>query len=447
MGDDKSSSSREPRSSASGGRSGLSRCVTQHRAFVELARVVAAGPQGIWTAALPILLAPAGAVWGVAYRVTHGSIELIASEGLPLSLRISVEAFDLSKNGNFAACRAVRTRRAAGEDKVFASVLDARTAASFEAAGLRAGAAVPIAHGGVVYGVLVAGASGREMLDGESLMFLDASASLLAPALALADAARSAALDQRASVPPRSPVPKLQEVPAPPRLPQDSAKAPPPMPRSSDPPSARTVDVGRAAIEAVQQCTPFLRRLGIDVRLAVEEGHVALGEPGDIGFAIAHLVTNAAEAAAERSPGAQSPSQPRRLRVAVVREGAAIIVSVDDSGRGVPPDLRARVFEAGFSTKGKSRGTGLAAVRKIALSAGGHVEVASSELGGASFRLVLAATSLGPSRAPSGTWQTGATWPNIHASGREVRGAGDGGRGDKPDGDPAVLPFRRVSSR
>lgn len=455
MADDRISSlPAEPRSSRAGHRSALARSVSQHRAFIDLAHVVAGGEHGIWTGALPILLAPAGAVWGGVYRVAAGALELSASEGLPLALRPHVEAFDLTRHPGFAACRAVRTRRAVTEDKIFATVVDAKVASSLDAAGLSYGAAVPIVHGGTVFGVLVAGAATRDALDADSLVFLGAAASLLAPALALADGARPRASDDRRSpVPPRAPAARSHGTSSPPR----GSPVPPrdePIPsregstRQSEGSTQHpaTADVGRTAVAAVQQCTPFLRRTGVDMRLVVTEGHIAAGEASDIGLAIAHLVMNAAEATAERAPSSGAPSQPRRVRVALSREGAMIVVSVEDSGRGVPPDLRARVFEPGFSTKGKNRGNGLTMVWKIALAMGGHVEVGSSDLGGASFRLVLPASTLRPEQRTSGMWHTGATWPQMHASGREARRSGDGGGGDGADGDPGVFSLRRASS-
>jgi hypothetical protein len=453
--EDRVSSTPEPRSSPGGNRSALARSIAQHRAFIDLARAVASGQQGIWTAALPILLAPAGAVWGGVYRVTGSALELSASEGLPLALRAHVEAFDLARHPSFAACRATRTRRAVIEEKIFSAVVPPRVAPGLEGAGISYGVAVPIVHGGTVFGVLVAGAPTRDAIDADSLTFLGAAASLLAPAFALADSGRARPDDRSSADPPRAQA-RPHDAPASP-LPPRGSPLPPrgsPLPprRSSIPPSdvpqPSTADVGRTAVEAVQQCTPFLRRTGIDMRLAVQEGYVAVGEASDLGLAIAHLVMNAAEAAAERAPSALAPSQPRRVRVTVTREGTMILVSVDDSGRGVPPDLRARVFEPGFSTKGKTRGSGLTMVWKIATGVGGHVEVGASDLGGASFRLVLPASMTRPEPSVSGQWDTGATWPQMHASGRETREAGERGGGDgEADGGPRAALGWRLSSK
>src|SRR5262249_54428349 len=152
-------------------------------------------------------------------------------------------------------------------------------------------------------------------------------------------------------------------------------------------------------------------------RTTVDEEVVAAGDAGDLRIAVVHLVANAAEAAAERAPLSTAPSSPRRVRVAVKREGPAIAVYVEDSGRGVPPDLRARVFEAGFSTKGRGRGNGLSRVRQRAGDQGGHVEVASSDLGGAASRLVLPASVTRRERGGSNPPlpSPSATWPRFHA--------------------------------
>lgn len=123
----------------------------------------------------------------------------------------------------------------------------------------------------------------------------------------------------------------------------------------------------------------------LDVALDV----VAHGTPppdsvGDLITVVGNLVDNALDAC---RPG-------DRLRVAVDADDHAVRVRVDDSGAGVPDALRARVFDEGVSTKGtnaRSRGIGLALVRRVARRRGGDARVERSPLGGARFEVVLPA--------------------------------------------------------
>ncbi len=417
-------------------RSALARSVHQHRGFLELARVVAAGEQGVWTGALPLLLGPAGAAWGVAYRVVGATLEMAASEALPTLLRPHVETFDFARHNAFAACRAVRSRRVVSDDRLFSGTLSTKTLQGLEAAGIAAGTAVPIVHGGAVFGVLLVGSSTREPFDTDSLGFLEAAASFLAPALAIAESSQHPAVERS------SPPSRLVS-----NAPERASSHPAPPPR-------RATDAARAVLDALQQAAPVLRRLGTDVRVANDDDCFALCEPGELRLAIANLVVNAAEAASERAPLAGAPTTPRRVRVSVAREGAGVAICVDDSGRGVPHDLRARVFEPGFSTRGKGRGDGLHMVRQFASEHGGHVEIAASEMGGASFRLLLPATHIRPEVTPGPSRHTSATWPQLRIPTRvrESRPAGgsrrrdDDSGSDDDSGDGHVPSMRSVSS-
>lgn len=63
-----------------------------------------------------------------------------------------------------------------------------------------------------------------------------------------------------------------------------------------------------------------------------------------------------------------------------------LVVEVEDSGPGVPPDDVAHVLERGWSTKASGkRGLGLAIVAQTVAAHGGELEVGSSPLGGARF--------------------------------------------------------------
>lgn len=63
-------------------------------------------------------------------------------------------------------------------------------------------------------------------------------------------------------------------------------------------------------------------------------------------------------------------------------------VHVDDDGPGVPEELRERVFDAGYSTRGGS-GVGLAEGRRTALLAGGTLVCEASPRGGARFHFAF----------------------------------------------------------
>ena len=75
------------------------------------------------------------------------------------------------------------------------------------------------------------------------------------------------------------------------------------------------------------------------------------------------------------------------------RAGAAVAFSVSDSGPGIRPEDRPRIFEPYFTTKEGGTGLGLAIAQRIAEEHGGALELSPPAAGGATFTLTLPVTA------------------------------------------------------
>ncbi len=143
------------------------------------------------------------------------------------------------------------------------------------------------------------------------------------------------------------------------------------------------VDPVRLAREVVAALEPVACAREVDLRLTTEErgpGEARLDGEG-IRRALLNLVGNGLEA----TPAGGE------VRVTVAREADRVVFVVDDSGPGIPPELRERIFEPFFSTRDEGTGLGLAVVEQVTLAHGGLVRVGESPLGGARFRVELPA--------------------------------------------------------
>ncbi|MFD7924082.1 ATP-binding protein [Streptomyces sp. NPDC059740] len=113
------------------------------------------------------------------------------------------------------------------------------------------------------------------------------------------------------------------------------------------------------------------------VRLVLGEGTWVAGrvaEPVDVTTVLGNLVDNAVHAAAHGLRGTAT------VEVELMAEGSTLLVTVADSGDGVPAPIGRAVFEEGVSSKNHhsvvgGRGVGLALVRQIARGRGGEVDL------------------------------------------------------------------------
>jgi CheY-like chemotaxis protein len=111
-----------------------------------------------------------------------------------------------------------------------------------------------------------------------------------------------------------------------------------------------------------------------------------LANEGRIGQVLVNLIVNSAHSFAEGRP------ETNEIRVTTRTDARGwAVVSVRDTGGGIAPENRERIFEPFFSTKEASRGTGLglAVSRSIVESFGGAIHL-TSELGhGSTFEVAL----------------------------------------------------------
>lgn len=85
-------------------------------------------------------------------------------------------------------------------------------------------------------------------------------------------------------------------------------------------------------------------------------------------------------------------------------EGPHIVLSVEDTGTGIDPEVQSRVFEPFFTTKapGKGSGLGLSIVHGIVREHGGALELESEPGKGTTIRVLLPAVESDELDVPSG---------------------------------------------
>jgi signal transduction histidine kinase len=76
---------------------------------------------------------------------------------------------------------------------------------------------------------------------------------------------------------------------------------------------------------------------------------------GQINQVVLNLVVNSAHAISDlvKKQGGRG-----KIRVATATEGDNVVISITDTGGGIPEDIRARIFDPFFTTKEVGRGTG-----------------------------------------------------------------------------------------
>jgi Signal transduction histidine kinase regulating C4-dicarboxylate transport system len=108
---------------------------------------------------------------------------------------------------------------------------------------------------------------------------------------------------------------------------------------------------------------------------------------GEINQVLLNILVNAAQAIE-----GQERKERGNICIETKTAGDLVVCEISDDGPGVPPELRHRIFDPFFSTKGPGKGTGLGlsiSYDIIVKKHGGGLSIDSSPAGGALFRIEL----------------------------------------------------------
>jgi len=78
-----------------------------------------------------------------------------------------------------------------------------------------------------------------------------------------------------------------------------------------------------------------------------------------------------------------------RLDIHAIQEGGDIVITVQDTGVGIPEEIRSKVFTPLFTTKSKGQGLGLAVVKRMTEALGGKITFESETGKGTKFIIRL----------------------------------------------------------
>lgn len=141
----------------------------------------------------------------------------------------------------------------------------------------------------------------------------------------------------------------------------------------------READLNEEIERALRMLAPRLGKIELNRALAPEARLRCL--PDALGQVLLNLLTNAVDAVHEEG----------RIRVATERAAPGLVITVEDSGPGIPAEVLPHIFEPFYTTKdpGKGTGLGLWISYQIVERHGGTLHAENLPGGGARFRVSL----------------------------------------------------------
>jgi signal transduction histidine kinase len=149
-------------------------------------------------------------------------------------------------------------------------------------------------------------------------------------------------------------------------------------------PQAEALDLQQAVAEALDLLEPELRRRQVQVKVQAADLPAAQADPVAVQQILHNLLANALQAMDGQPPAG------RHLLVELARRDTRLLVAVQDSGPGVAPEMRQRLFTPFATGRAQGLGLGLTLSQSLAESMGGSLELGLSAAGrGARFELLL----------------------------------------------------------
>ncbi|HET9709384.1 MAG TPA: ATP-binding protein [Gemmatimonadales bacterium] len=149
------------------------------------------------------------------------------------------------------------------------------------------------------------------------------------------------------------------------------------------------VQLNHIVLDLIEIRRTVLRSENVTVQTDLDEAAPpVLGLGQELMQVILHLVNNAEHAVRDHPPGT--------IRITTLARDGWVRLLVEDSGKGVRPDIRDRIFEPFFSTKSPDEGAGLGLTvcQRVVSGLGGRIRVEDSGLGGARFVVEIPAAPL-----------------------------------------------------
>jgi two-component system phosphate regulon sensor histidine kinase PhoR len=139
------------------------------------------------------------------------------------------------------------------------------------------------------------------------------------------------------------------------------------------------VEMERLVERAYAAFSEEARRREIDYRQKVDANPVIISD----GDRVLQIITNLLSNAFRWTPDGGE------IELELSATDGTVYVAVDDSGPGIPPVERERIFRPFWSRDGGGTGLGLAIARELAAALGGRIRLETSSEQGSRFELVL----------------------------------------------------------